>query len=259
MGAHLYFLLPESDESPIKRYSSLIHSVVLETSEIEKVMNDVDALNDFMVHEDYERFYDGENLKAFLYPIQQLKELYPFKYERGIRKKFANMHNCLYSDPGYGIEENTHLAVVCSNDKVEVGVIELSSADGQTSCQADVRFCQDKKGVAEWFFDNRRPVRQYDYDYPKHGENGNGAWEGNDEDGRPISVLLGSKKEAENLLKKAIGRLYNSARSWCYDHQYERYMEYRNEHNNKYHSYHLGKDRENEIPKDVKNKVDLWK
>ena len=60
MGAHLYFLLPESDESPIKRYSSLIHSVVLETSEIEKVMNDVDALNDFMVHEDYERFYDYE-------------------------------------------------------------------------------------------------------------------------------------------------------------------------------------------------------
>ena len=56
MGAHLYFLLPESDESPIKRYSALVHSVVLETSEIEKVMNDVDALNDFMVHEDYERF-----------------------------------------------------------------------------------------------------------------------------------------------------------------------------------------------------------
>lgn len=259
MESHLYFLLPESDESPIKRYSALAKDVVLETSEIEKVMKDVDALILFMVHEDYERFYDGENLKAFLYPVQQLKELYPFKYERAIRKKFASMHNCLLSDPGYEIEENTHLAVVCSNDKDDISVIELSSADGKTNCQADVRYCQDQKGIAEWFFENRRPVRQYDYDYPKHGENGKGAWKGNDEDGRPISVLLGSKEEAENLLKKAIGKLYNSTRSWCYDHKYGHYMEYRNEHNNKYHSYHLGKDRENEIPKEVKIKVDLWK
>ena len=259
MGAHLYFLLPESDESPIKRYSALANDVVLDTSEIEEVMKDVDALIVFMVHEDYERFYDGDNLKAFLYPIQQLKELYPFKYERTIRKKFANMHNCLITDPGYGIGENTHLAVICCNDKVDIDVIELSSADGKTNCQADVRYCQEHKGVAEWFFENRRPVRQYDYNYPKHGENGKGTWKGNDEDGRPISVLLGSKKEADDLLKKAIGRLYNSARSWCYDHKYGHYMEYRYEHNNMYHSYHLGKDRENEIPKEVKIKVDLWK
>ena len=117
------------------------------------------------------------------------------------------------------------------------------------------------KNVFDWLSKHRHPQRSYNWN-EKHGECGKGAHP--DNKGNLVSVLLCSRKEAEEIMQKAIGIPYYDE-IYCFDNKYNKYMEYKAEckYSNlqfdndirKYHSYHI--DDDSAIPKRVKEKLSL--
>lgn len=86
--ANLYLLFPvykEATEQPtyVKRVD------ILEKKDYENFLFLLQDMSSYFCYENYERFYDSRNLKAYLIPVDTLKDCYP-KTSTLFRRKMNN-------------------------------------------------------------------------------------------------------------------------------------------------------------------------
>lgn len=139
-------------------------------------------------------------------------------------------------------ETFSYVSMLHTNGSQEVNaIIDMDAMNGTYPGFCVEVLKPDIPIVHKWFTKNRLPKRQYHWSL-KHGENGKGNWPG-------VSVLLGSRIEAEQLLHKAIGTKEKKD-LYVYDNKYGKYMRFMPENvNDTYHSFHIN---ESEIDPHIK-------
>lgn len=220
----------------------------------------------------YERFlilYDLNNVQAFCYPhLNHRHSLFNKKYVmytlmKGMRNwrvhSEQNGESCMLHGSNLGLNAISEVAVRKYNRSDDsFSLVDcMALVKGCTPCVVSVdghHVSVDVLNLNEsefytWFSNHRKPSREYNWN-SKHGEHGRGNWPGE-------SRLLGSRDEARDLLKNAVGEIYRGT-LFCWDAKYGHYMEYKKELNDIYHSFHLeGKD-EKRIPPKVKDFIDRY-
>lgn len=264
--AELYLLLPKYIDSKEDNSPYLESYELMENNESHIFIESIEKLDVFLSHENFQGYYDSNNVKAFVYPLQQMDDCYPNQrnYLRSILKNWENWrdvslqdntesflfyHKSISDDTLCEItkrksinDDNTYLllnhqafkcsepivTITCNNTPVEID-----------QCDTDIN------SVSTWFEINRRPPRIYNHN-PKHGENGVGAFYG-------ASPNLCSKAQSSLLLQKAIG-LPNRNDLYFYDAVNSKYIVFKNENtpSNTFHAFHVDI---NEVPKAILTKI----
>lgn len=233
---------------------------------------EIDKVSKFFIHEKYDGYYDAENVKAFLTPINTLEDCYPKKKTllrsvlnnfgenwRRNKKQDINDHYFYYSTP---IQDDT-LCEITKRKNLNDGWAFLLINHNAFKCKH--KFVTTKcdgievevpvsdiviKNVANWFEYNRKPKREYNWN-PKHGEYGAGAHPSNK--GDKVSVLMCSNGDANLMLQKAVG--IDTKNLFYYDDNFSRYIEFKKEGDNTYHAFHLEPEDESRVPEEVKDKI----
>ena len=74
--SELFLLLPKYKE--VKGQPNYINEKdIMSESEILEFIEGIDKICRFLEIENYEGFYDADNISAFLYPVKEMKEYYP--------------------------------------------------------------------------------------------------------------------------------------------------------------------------------------
>ena len=271
----LFILFPRYEDCN-KEQVYLREVGILPDEEIREYIDKVRKIKDFFTYEEYRGYYDAENLKVFLYPSDVDREFYPnikTLMKIALRGAFENWRECKKQEEGCcfkikdGEAKNDTTCEIASRKRLDGGStfllidcdaledhfkngISLNDANGK--CMIEV--CDtDIKNIADWLSENRRQQREF-HCIPKHGENGKGAFA--EHKGDKVSVLLCSRQEAGELLKKATG--VNTDRLYVYDKDKDRYMEFKGERNNNtYHGYHLEEEDAEKLPKQILEKVNM--
>lgn len=270
--SELFIMFPSFEE--VEEKPHYIKSVGIKP--LKEISKTVDCLNEiihFFQNENYDGYYDGKNIQAFLYPLEIAEDCYPnmktrFRVMmkqwgenwRNDRKqsdteKYYYYHMEIKDDTLCELtkrkkdadDKSTFLlinkeAFSCSEDRIK------TKCDDE-NFDIDVRMAEIKP-IAEWFEINRMPQRTFHLN-PKHGELGKGAHPSNK--GEKVSVLMCSKGEAGILLKKALGEDLRTL--YFYDTKYNQYIEFKRESENVYHAFHLDKDDEKLIPNNIKEAI----
>lgn len=273
--AEFFLILPEYDSARRKTSSLLQKLDVANTDLYVNIYERLQDFNEFFTHEDsYEVFYDSLNIIAHLCLTEVLDEYYPH-INRRYREVLYN-----YTDwrkaPSFDnadqfayclspIREDTFCEA--AKRKVLYGentyaFLRIGVLDGMNSPiaidingrEVSVDHVELNVGaVSNWFAnDNRRPDRVYVWN-SKHGEYGVGAHK--DHAGEKVSVLLGSRFEAADLLKHAIGKHPFDGYLYYFDTKYNHYMEFKSGTGNTYHSYHLDLSEERSIELRLRRKI----
>lgn len=283
------YLFPEYEDSPKATAEYLLSKRLMDSEEINSMFELIRELFGFICYEVRLNFYDSNNVEAFFYPINVMgKSTYPHGFERSLKSRIVKsfrMHNirdacyntltdgsvfernhvvlredalCIISKRQNEDKDSTFLIVDCNayNEQITIDSIVCKSHEYK-SC-FDVRSVQEKKAIAEWFFENRKPIRLIDRNYDKHGENGKGEWK-QSKKGKPNSRLLCSDDEAQQLLRFGIGKVNGTTLYW-YDDNRKLFIKFWYENTGcLYHAYHLESKKEIEkIPQEVKNKIQEW-
>lgn len=269
MDTELFLIFPENKKAPGQTCDFTVNAEGLDEGDIKKRIMAVMELLRMFRYERFETFYDRDNIKAFCYPhLSNRHSQFNMRYVMlNLLKGFQNWRP---KSEQHGEGCVLHGTEIKSNAISEVAVRMLNRPNDSFSlvdCMALVSGCSpcvasvddknvevsilglDEREVYNWFCDNRKPERDYNWN-PKHGEYGKGNWAGE-------SRLLGSRDEAKQLVKNAIGETYRGT-LFCWDAQYGHYMEYKNELNNTYHSFHLEGVNEKRIPHQVKVLIDRF-
>lgn len=266
----LFLLFPKYKESS-QDQSLYINGIdLMDTEELHDYIQRISAMNAFFVHEEYQGYYDALNIAAFAYPLEEIEDCYPGEktYLRTLLKEWENWRDqslqdehdlfTFYARP----ISNDTLCEIAKRKKEQLDSAFLlinhqaflySQPEIKISCsgreqEIHIRRIEIKE-IAEWFIQNRKPQRIYNWNR-KHGELGVGAHP--DHHGEVVSKLLCSRVEAKELLKKAIG-LRPQGVMYCYDDKYAHYMEFKMESANTFHSFHI--EDESRVPKVVKDKI----
>ena len=239
-----------------------------------KVVNNI--LDVFSI-ENYNGYYDSENINAFLYPFDIVEDYYP-----NIRSQFRilmsrwgenwrNDSKQEEADSFYYFStqikndtfceatkrksinyENNFLIInydAFSSDKGDKVLINYKNRDYHIDVVSP-----DIKKIALWFSLNRQPKRIYNFN-PKHGENGKRAFSSNK--GDKVSILMCGKDDVTDMLNMAFGE--DSKVLYYYDCKYKRYIEFKRELEQKdkivYHAFHLDCSNEKRIPQKVKSVI----
>lgn len=264
--AELYLLLPKYIDSKEDNSTYLESYELMENNESHIFIESIEKLNVFLSHENFQGYYDSNNVKAFVYPLQQMDDCYPNQrnYLRSILKNWENWRDvslqnnmdsflfnsmdlsddtlCEIAKRGSVDDGNTYLLLNHQALKFSVSVITITC----NGTPVEIDQCNtDINSVSTWFETNRRPPRSYNHN-PKHGENGRGAFMG-------ASPNLCSRSRAAFLLQKAIG-LHNSNDLYFYDEENSKYIVFKNENtpSNTFHSFHVDV---NEVPKAILTKI----
>nr|WP_306448949.1 hypothetical protein [Odoribacter splanchnicus] len=266
----LFILFPEYKEAPDKTGSYLEADTIMGEDEMYRYIQEIEDVNNFFTHEEYCGYYDRRNVKAFLYPLNELEECYPDHktYLRSILKnwedwrdgalqagedRFRFEEQFVSDDTLCEVAKRKSVHADCAYLVVNHRAFQCSDEFVTVECNGIVykidMYGVERKKLSVWFVENRRPKRVYNWN-PKHGEFGKGAY--SEHRGEEVSVLLGSRKEAGDLLKKAIGK-YPFKRLFSFDNKYHSYMEYKQEIGVVYHSFHI-KD-EQRVPEEIKRKI----
>lgn len=269
METELLLLFPENKCAPVQTSDFTQDDDSWDEMDIKECLGLVIGLKQTFQYERYEMFYDLNNISAFCYPhLNNRHSLFNKKFVlltllKGMRNwrnrseqhgETCELHGVELK--GDAISEAAVRKVRRPNDSFALvdcmALIEgcapcVVSVDGQI-VSVDVLGLDDH-GFYVWFCDNRKPKREYNWN-SKHGENGKGNWTGE-------SRLLGSCAEARSLLKYAIGETYRGP-LFCWDAKYGYYMEYKNELNDTYHSFHLEDEDVKRIPHQVKLLIDKF-
>jgi len=274
----LFLFFPEySDESMPSTHSFYIKTISIQSEEeVDSYIGKIQQLVNNTRHEDYEGYYDINNLKRFIYPLEQLPEYYPNRLT-GLRRSLQNWEN--WSDSK---QQNTEWFVTLWGSSIADDLLSEISwrknhnpgnsfliidhealyrdnpilvKHNQESITIDVRPCT-AENILEWLSTNRKPQRNFHIS-KKHGKNGVGAQR--EHAGQSISVLLCSKEEASEMLHKAIGSNHDTL--WFYDSTHKKVIEFRFENDsplNQYHGFHLDNNVvKNRIPKEILNRLNI--
>lgn len=270
--SEIYLLLPVSDE--IQDFPYLERFSVMEHEELKEYINEINGFMKFFDYEPYEGYYDGENIKGFLHPVIELEDCYPNirTYFRTVMKKWGEdwrmtkKQNPTKSYKYYSLSiqndtlcEITERKCTIPNDNTYLLINHKALKNSEKAIRT---VCNDKivdidiirlnvKDFAKWIEVNRVPQRIFSWN-PKHGEFGKGAHP--DNKGDKVSVLKGSRTEAKELLKKAVGHEFSDT-LYFRDLKYNAYIEYKRESINTYHAFHIDAEDEKRIPLDIKEKI----
>lgn len=267
--SELFLLLPRYEEVGGQPEYIRIKGVMTE-DEILKVIEDINEICKYIANENYEGYYDADNVSAFLYPVDTMEECYP---NIKTRMRMA-MHNWGEDWRTQKVQRNTENYMcydlpIKDDTLCEMAERKFVSTDGsefllvnqeafsdsvkaiqvkrnQTELKLEVSQA-DFKSVSEWFQNHRKPQRIFNLN-PKHGENGKGAHPGNK--GEKVSVLMCNKEEAKNMLLKAIGTDLRVL--YFFDQVHNQFIEFKRESENTYHGFHLDAIDEKRVPEDIK-------
>lgn len=260
-------IFPENKTAPLQTCVFTENAEGLEEEEFKEYFGLVMKLKLTFQYERFLIFYDLNNIQAFCYPhLNHRHSLFNKKYVmltllKGMKNWRAqceqNGESCILHDSNLGLNSISEAAVRKNNRSDDsISLVDcMALVDNCTPCVVSVNghdvyvnvLGLDEREFYTWFSNHRKPAREYNWN-PKHGEYGKGNWSGE-------SRLLGSKDEAKELLKNAVGEFYQGP-LFCWDAQYGHYMEYKNELNDRYHSFHLEGDDEKRIPSKVKSFID---
>lgn len=267
METELFILFPENKEAPTQTCAFTENADGWEESDFKSCFGMVLELKNTFHYERFLMFFDLNNIQAFCYPhLNQRHSLFNRKYVLlTLLKGMRNWRNQSEQQGESCVLHGSELGVNAVSEVAIRGVNHSENSYALVDCMALVSGCvpcvvsvngQDMPmnvlGLEEsqfyrWFCSNRKPERKYNWN-PKHGKHGAGNWRGE-------SRLLGSSDEAEQLLKYAIGESYQGT-LYCWDAKYGHYMEYKNELNDTYHSFHLEGEDERRIPSGLKRFID---
>lgn len=248
----------------------------------DELIKQMSVLSDFIYFfkgQESELFYDGKNIEAFLFPVNELPDCYP-SIHRKMRILLKGLENwrcnrishtessCKYEYQTLTDEIRTEImermmgnpsngyiiAYHLSDYKGKKWIIESNDSTFEIeSLRLHI------KNFFEWEVINHKPVRIYNHN-EKHGENGTGAHPSHK--GEEVSVLLCSQKRASELLQYAIG-MDSFDTLYYFDEEHDKFIEFKAEtksinlpegaSSRKYHSYHI-KDT-NRVPKEVADKI----
>lgn len=266
----LFIVLPEYKEATTQTGHYLQSDKIFNDNEIGEYIRKIETLNDFFTHENYQGYYDVRNIMAFSLPLEEMEECYPNQktYLRTVLKEWENWRETplqckddAYLFHSYPIADDSlceiakrqiqnpqnayllinHQAFECKKTNIEIACNDVKIEI--MTCQVNI------KDMAKWFASYRKPQRIYNWN-PKHGENGKRAHPENK--GDKVSTLLCSREEAYELLKNAIG-IYPHTTLFYYDRKYQRYIEFKKENAQTFHSFHI--EDESRVPKVVKEKI----
>ncbi|WP_338158433.1 hypothetical protein [uncultured Phocaeicola sp.] len=270
--SELFLLLPRYEEA--EGQPEYIRPIgIMTEDEILAVIENIDNIYRYIVNENYEGYYDADNVSAFLYAVEEMEECYPnIKTRmrmvmrnwgedwraRKVQKDTERYMCCRFSIKDDTLCEMIERKFVSSDGNVFLLVNQGAFSEkveaiwgkrNQTELELEVRKA-DFKSVSKWYEANRKPQRVFNLN-PKHGENGKGAHPGNK--GEKVSVLMCSRDEAKNMLLKAIGADLRVL--YFFDQTHNRYIEFKRESENTYHGFHLDAIDEKRVPEEIKDMI----
>ena len=241
-----------------------------------------DTIN-FLANDNCKIYYDKDNLKLFFnHTVDNNENAYPrnskFQVARNIILKhcvYWKQNTCqeqgdIYNYEGYFSIENDMLCeiakrvmlsegnsnyLLCCDDILHQlhGNMVNIHLNGIKQSFDRLRF--DLKEISIWISEKRIPQRIFNPN-PKHGINSKGSYFTSK--GNKVSKLECSVEEAEILLKKAICDDNSSKKIlYFYDESRKKYIKFMCEINDQYHGFHLDKEEEDKIPKEIKNTIKI--
>lgn len=270
--SELFLLLPRFKE--VEDQPEYIRSKgVMTEDEILTIIENIYEICHFIENENYEGYYDADNVSAFLYPVDMMEECYPNIKTRMRRVMSKWGINWRAQKVQQDTENYMYYCIQIKDDTLcEMTERKFVSTDGSTfllinydafSCASETIITKrnqdevelnvrnaDIKNISKWYETNRKPQRKFNLN-PKHGENGKGAHPGNK--GEKVSVLMCSRGEAKNILLKAIGS--DPKVLYFFDKTHNQYIEFKCESKNTYHGFHLDKIDEKRVPEEIKNMI----
>lgn len=249
--------------------------------ELRKQMSELSDFISFFKGQESDLLYDGKNIEAFLFPVNELPDYYPSIRQtmRMVLKGLENWRNNRISekDIPYKCEYQT------LNDEIRTEILErikYNPFDGYVIAyhfsgykpKTWIIESEDSKEeieslrlyiphMFEWEAKHHKPVRNYSHN-PKHGENGVGAHTANK--GEDVSRLLCSQDHAAELLQFAIGA-DGFDTLYFFDEDHKKYIEFKaetksanlpeNSPTRNYHSYHI--EDVNRVPKEIARKIKI--
>lgn len=270
--SELFLLLPKYKE--VKGQPNYINEKdIMSESEVLEFIEGIDKICRFLEIENYEGFYDADNISAFMYPVEKMKECYPNiltrmyivmrKWGENWRTQKVQKNSECYKYYCLPIKDDTLCEITerkfVSTDEstfllINYDAFSCSSQTVMTTrnqdgveldvCAADISY------ILKWYETNRRPQRVFNLN-PKHGENGKGAH--SKHGGKKVSVLMCSSGEAREMLLKAIGT--DQKVLYFFDKKNEQYVEFKRESENTYHGFHLNVDDEERVPNNIKKMI----
>jgi hypothetical protein len=252
--AQLFMLFRES--TPIHFYTKSNEDLIWKEEDINRLFRDLDIALGSVQIENYQGFYDVDNINTFLSNYNILNDYYPVSPRRKLRESlkgwtnwklkresgslekykieqtptednsFGEIHTRKIKEPNNKYLIVSHDAICFQNQAVDVEKLSDASIE-QIEC------VELKKELKKWFNCNRIPARIY-HASSKHGENRKGAQHGESE-------LYCSHKAAEEMLAKAIG-IVGKDELFYYDKNHKTYIIFRYEGKNpqnQFHAYHL--------------------
>lgn len=267
--SELFLLLPRYED--VEGQPEYIKSKgVMSENEILKVIENIYEICKLIENENYEGYYDAENVSAFLYPVDTMEECYPniktrmrmamSKWGVNLRVQKVQKDTVNYMYYCIPIKDDTlcemterkfvstdgNTFLLINYDAFSCVSETITTKRNQDEVKLDVRNA-DIKSISEWYEINRKPQRIFNLN-PKHGENGKGAHPGNK--GEKVSVLMCSRDEAKNMLLKAIGSDLRIL--YFFDQIHNQYIEFKRESENTYHGFHLDTIDEKRVPEEIK-------
>lgn len=267
--SELFLLLPVYEDILGQPYYIKRTSVMTE-DEILKIIENIDGICNFIKNENYQGYYDADNVRAFLYPTTIVTDCYPNVVTRMrlVMSKWGEnwrtqkiqkaterymYHDLQIKDDTLCemAERKTVSANVCSfllvnHNALSCRIETIKPQRNQVEVELDVRNA-DIKSISEWYTTNRKPQRIFNLN-PKHGENGKGAHP--EHDGEKVSTLMCGREEAYDMLLRAIG--IDQKVLYFFDRTRKKFIEFRREYNNTYHGFHLDCEDEKRVPQKIK-------
>lgn len=254
--SELFLLLPRYEE--VEGQPEYIRTKgVMTENEILKVIENINEICRFIANENYEGYYDADNVSSFLYPVETMEECYPSiktrmrmvmsRWGENWRMQKVQKDTESYMCHGLPIKDDTlcemaerkavatdgSVFLLVNQDAFSDAVKAIQVKRNQADWELEGRKA-DFKSVLKWYETNRKPQRIFNLN-PKHGENGKGAHPANK--GEKVSILMCSREEAENMLLKAIGADLRVL--YFFDQVHNQYIEFKCESENTYHGFHL--------------------
>lgn len=267
--SELFLLLPRYEE--VEGQPEYIRTKgVMTENEILKVIENINEICRFIANENYEGYYDADNVSSFLYPVETMEECYPSiktrmrmvmsRWGENWRMQKVQKDTESYMCHGLPIKDDTlcemaerkavatdgSVFLLVNQDAFSDAVKAIQVKRNQADWELEVRKA-DFKSVLKWYETNRKPQRIFNLN-PKHGENGKGAHPANK--GEKVYILMCSREEAENMLLKAIGADLRVL--YFFDQVHNQYIEFKCESENTYHGFHLDVMDEKRVPEDIK-------
>ena len=277
-------ILPEYDDKDnVVTSDEWKSDVLLDDAAMGKLIKSLMEFVDFFADEECQMIYDSKNISAFSYVMNVMRDYYPSR-ETQLRialKKVTNWRfpvnrksneSHVYTN-GYenlrdetrcelaarkAVEANSSCLIATHIQKYKSCVWTLSKNNTIYNIDA---LPLNVKEVFNWISTHHKPLRAYNWN-PKHGENGRRAH--CEHAGEIVSVLLCSRKHANELLGTAVG-LQAWDYLYSYDSDYGKYMEYKAEcryvnlpsdaSDRKYHSFHL--DTTESVPERILKKIKI--